>query len=186
MIGRLLLRALYRLAPPTLHRQAAALAASMKPRVVVDIGSANALLARALGAEGHRPQAYIALDPDQSLLRAASPSPVLERVQGVAEKLPLRSHAASLAVLHDSLHHVDDPGEALREAARAAECLLVDDIDPGTPAGRLIALLERLVGFPARFMAPDDLARELEEKGLRVQRVWKDGRRPAYRIVACW
>ncbi|OWJ55490.1 class I SAM-dependent methyltransferase [Pyrodictium delaneyi] len=184
-IGQQLLRIMYTRVRPKIHTRAAELVTSMEPRVLLDIGSANALLASALMDKGYMPQVYVALDPDPVLLTHAEPGIALERVMGVAESLPLRSYSVDLSVFHDSLHHLNDPDKALEEAARVSECILVDDIDPDSLPGRLVALLERLVGFPARFIDASTLVEKLEERGLRVIVVRKTRRLPTYRILAC-
>lgn len=184
-IGQQLLRIMYTRVGPRIHTRAAELVTSTKPRVLLDIGSANALLASALMDKGYMPQVYVALDPDPVLLMHAKPGLALERVMGVAESLPLRSYSVDLSVFYDSLHHLVNPDKALEEAARVSECIVVDDIDPERLPGRLVALLERLVGFPAQFIDANTLVEKLEEKRLRVIVVRKTRWLPTYRILAC-
>ncbi|KSW12477.1 hypothetical protein CF15_07075 [Pyrodictium occultum] len=185
MLGQRLLRVFYRRGPLFLHHSAAKALAEAGPRLVADIGSANALLARALEDHGYLPSYYLALDVDSLLLAAAPSRAWIERIQASAERLPLRGRAVDMAVLHDALHHFHRPWEALAEAARAAECILIDDIDAGRLSGKLVELAERLLGFPARFARPSEVAEKLQENMMRVVMMEADQGLPTYRMLAC-
>lgn len=182
--GDRLLALVYRLAPHRFHRGAASAAARLGRRLL-DVGGGAGHLARALEELGATPLLYVAADPDPLLLRQAAARPWAERVIAVGEALPLRSGSMDVAVFHDSLHHIPRPWEALREAARVARCILVDDVDASSLPGRLVRLLERLSGYPATFTTPGRLVEELERLGLEVLQVSKGGLPGGYRVAAC-
>lgn len=186
MGGDPLLRLAYRVIPPSLHRRAAELLALMAARRVCDVGGGAGHLARALERVGYAPSLLVLVDPDPGLLGMAPGRVWVERVIGVAERLPLRSDACDTVVFHDALHHFHEPGEAVDEAMRAARCILVDDIDVSRAGGRLVRALERIAGYPARFYTAKQLASMLEARGLEIRHLEQPrGMLPVYRVIAC-
>ena len=91
------------------------------------------------------------------------------------EKLPLRSESVDVALLSQALHHAEDPGQALAEAARIV-----------APGGRVLLLDlrrhdqewvrdrlgDRTLGFE-----PDELKRLLADAGLQHVKVTTGSRR---------
>jgi len=179
-----LLRAFYRLVPPSLHRRAAYLLSLYHADRVCDIGGGAGHLARALEEAGERPGLHVIVDPDRGLLEMAPGYPWLERVEAVAERLPLRGGSCRFAVFHDALHHIEEPEAALDEALKVARCIYLDDFDVKTLAGKLIKLLEKAAGYPANFFSRDELLELLRGRGLRVLHV-EEGGPGAVRVVAC-
>jgi demethylmenaquinone methyltransferase/2-methoxy-6-polyprenyl-1,4-benzoquinol methylase len=93
----------------------------------------------------------------------------LGAVRGDAGRLPVADGAVDAVTVVDALHHLPDPGEAVREAARVLRpggVLVVREFDPATVRGRALVAAERAVGFDSTFLAPDDLAGLLAEAGL--------------------
>ena len=183
--GDWLLALVYMLAPHRLHRRAAREARRLGERIL-DVGGGAGHLARALAEDPQGPpRLYVLVDPDPLLVSMAPRGAWVEAVIGVGEALPLRGGAVDVAVFHDSLHHIPSLGAALREAARVARCVLVDDIDASRPLGRLVMLLERLAGYPAAFTMPEALARELRGLGLVPRRLRAGGLPGSYMVAAC-
>src|SRR5438128_397192 len=95
--------------------------------------------------------------------------------RGELEKLPLRSESVDVALLSQALHHAEDPGQALAEAARIV-----------APGGRVLLLDlrrhdqewvrdrlgDRTLGFE-----PDVLKRLLADAGLQHVKVTTGSRR---------
>jgi len=95
--------------------------------------------------------------------------------RGELEKLPLRSESVDVALLSQALHHAEDPGQALAEAARIV-----------APGGRVLLLDlrrhdqewvrdrlgDRTLGFE-----PDELKRLLADAGLQHVKVTTGSRR---------
>jgi len=183
--GDRLLALVYRIAPRRIYRRVAREARRLGERIL-DVGGGPGHLARAL-AEDPRgpPRLYMLADPDPLLVSMAPRGAWIEAVIGVGEALPLRGDAFDVAVFHDSLHHIPSPGAALREAARVARCVLIDDIDVSRPLGRLVRLLERLAGYPAAFTTPRALMRELEGLGLVPRLLGAGGLPCSYMVAAC-
>ncbi len=169
MLGQLLLRLLYRLPLPRgIYADAVRAACRTGARLVVDVGGGSAGLHAPL--RQLCPHAdYLLLELDASL---ASARPLgVEAVVADARSPPLRALDA-VAVFHDSLHHIPGWRGALSEMLAPYRCVVVSDYDASTRPGRLLALLEKLLGFPAEFTTPDELAEALRDAGFepRIER----------------
>jgi len=182
--GDRLLALVYRLAPHSIHRRAAREAMRLGDSIV-DVGGGAGHLARAMAETAVMPRFYVLVDPDPILVSMAPRAAWLQSVIAVGEALPLRGKSLGVAVFHDSLHHISDPDAALREAARVAHCILVDDIDSSKLVGRVVALLERLANYPARFTTPRELAERLRMLGLKPRLLGGGGLPGSYLLEAC-
>jgi demethylmenaquinone methyltransferase/2-methoxy-6-polyprenyl-1,4-benzoquinol methylase len=111
--------------PSVLTPLRGALAGAPGPRLA-DIGGGTGNYALALRAEGWEPL-VIDRSPAMLALAAAKGLPVVE---ADAQLLPFANASFDAVVLVSMLHHVDDPGAALREAARVLR-----------PGGRLAGVL---------------------------------------------
>lgn len=151
-------------------------------RLVIDVGGGAGGLGKAIAAQGVLVE-YVVVDPDKCLLDLAPRAAWSHLVQGVAEHLPIRDNTPGIAVMHDALHHTNEPGKALREAARSTHCVLVSDIDPGSNTGRTVAFLEKLLRYPAKFLGPDRVSAVLGSEGLRT--AVEKGRHGGYVVTGC-
>ena len=150
--------------------------------LVIDVGGGAGGLGKALAAQGVLVE-YVVVDPDRCLLALAPRAAWSHIVQGVAEHLPIRDKAPGIAVMHDALHHTTEPEKALREAARSARCVLISDIDPGSNMGRIVAFLEKLLRYPAKFLGPDRVSAILGSEGLRT--TMERGQHGGYVVTGC-
>ena len=180
MIGQFLLRILYRFVPSSYYSVAAqGLRGESR---VLDVGSGRAPFYPVIGGNL---EYYVAVDVDEKLLQMQGTQYNLELVVASGEYLPIRGRGwRGVIVFHDSLHHLPGPEKALVEAAETIAPggrILVYDYDPSTLAGRLLVVLERLLGFPARFLEPSRAAKLLASRGLETI-VEKSG--TGYRLVA--
>ncbi len=175
-----LLKLLYRFLPPKAY---SGLASRLRDkRLIIDIGGGAGSLGKALTAQGILVE-YVVVDPDECLLDLAPRAAWSHLVQGVAEHLPIRDRVPGIAVMHDALHHTNEPEKALREAARSTRCVLISDIDPGSKTGRVIAFLEKLLRYPAKFLGPDKVSAILGSEGLRT--AVERGRHGGYVVTGC-
>ncbi len=86
--------------------------------------------------------------------------------QGDMYALPIERNSCDLVIVHQVLHYLDDPGRALREAARAlapAGRLLVVDFAPHQEEALRDSHAHRRLGF-----AQEEIASLLEQAGLEV------------------
>ena len=88
---------------------------------VLDVGCGTGGLVRMMTGLGAR---VTGLDPNAGQLElalAAGAAGDETYLEGVAEDLPFAAGAMDIVVFFNSLHHVDDPGKALAEAARVLD-----------------------------------------------------------------
>ena len=90
--------------------------APLAGRGLVDIGCGQGRLAQALAEDG---AAVVGVDPGAAAIAVARATvPGARFAVGSGERLPFPDACFAGAILLNSLHHVPDPGAALREAAR--------------------------------------------------------------------
>jgi len=142
---------------------AAALERAERPvERVLDVGGGTGRAARALDA----PERVI-IDASPGMLARAPPG--IGRVRGDARRLPVRDASVDAVVIVDAYHHLPGRRAVLREVVRVLApggILVVQEFDPSTLRGRLLAAGERLIGMDSRFDPPGDLVAALSEAGL--------------------
>jgi len=179
-----LLLVLYRhLASESAYREFASTLAALSPSYVIDVGGGTGLLGRALRGLGWQ-GVYVLVDPDECLVGDAPEHPRSLRLEARGEALPLPPLPGSVAVFHDALHHMEEPEEALREAARVAECVAVKDFDVSGLSVKILKILEKLFGYPARFSTLTHVKEALELLGFRVTTLTREPK-GGFTLVAC-
>lgn len=132
---------------------------------VLDVGGGTGRASRALSVPER-----VVVDASAGMLREARRRG-LHAVRADAAALPVQDGAVDAALVVDSLHHVADREAAVREAARAVRpggVVVVQEFDPTTVLGRLLAAWEHLVGFDSTFDPPAALREVLAAAGLEV------------------
>ena len=86
-------------------------------------------------------------------------------VRGDAARLPFSDHSFAMALVHDGLHHLDDPHCALDEMARVAKHELV----VMEPACAALTRLAVAVGLAADVEPAGNAVRRLNATGVRVR-----------------
>ena len=189
LIGQLLLRLLYRFVPGEAYESTVAalhvVDACGRARVLLDVGGGSGGLGRALGEVGCLLPYYLVVELDPHLARMALRSASSDAVVASACHLPIRPTPFLVSVFNDSLHHMEDPVGALREASRVdSRCIVVTDFDSSRRATLLLRIAERLLGFPAKFLEEERVEEVLGSEGYTVlYRV--RGRFSSYTIAAC-
>jgi|WetSurMetagenome_2_1015567.scaffolds.fasta_scaffold14468_2 ubiquinone/menaquinone biosynthesis C-methylase UbiE len=120
-------------------------------------GELGAGLARELGAGA------VIIDPTPQMLRRVDALPWVSVRLASAEALPFPDAFFHALVCSDAFHHLRDQEAAAREIARVVRPgggVLILDMHP-VGRDRIWGLLEKLLGEPAAFRAPDDLQRFL-------------------------
>lgn len=165
----ILLSLVYRLMPRGTYRRLA-IEVDTCGGPTIDIGGGPGLLGRYLSSY------YVDVDPEIALLREASRRPKSDEVLGVGEALPIRGGSAGFVVLMDTLHHTLEPDRVLEESTRVLApggCIEILDVDSSSKLSRPLIIIERLLGYPARFMNTSSILDVLTKLYLNVEIVDK-------------
>ena len=133
--------------------------------IALDIGGGAGVLTR-FAHEARHDLSYIVLDPAHGMLRHAPE--YAYKIRAKAESVPLRKNLIGLALMGDTIHHIQDPRRAIMEIK---ECmaptgrLFIFDFNHHTFIGHMICRMERLLREPANFFSPDALSDLLIEYG---------------------
>lgn len=133
---------------------------------VLDLGAGTGVVGR-FAHDCRADLNYVAADPAEGMLKYI-PAHV-ERVHARAETLPFEDASFDMVMVGEALHHFEEPDKALETIARVLKengVLFIYEFDPGTLPGRLICLLEKMLGEPGHFYPPGQLAGLLESYGL--------------------
>ncbi len=132
---------------------------------LADVGAGTCVLS-------HMTQRYrddltlTAIDPCEKMLYYCHDDIMTHRAS--AEAIPLGNATCDAVIVGEALHHFRDVDTALNEIDRILKpegILFLYDFDPTRFKGRMIAFFEKLMGEPAHFFAPDEIAKRLEEIG---------------------
>lgn len=129
---------------------------------VIDVGGGTGRAARSLD-----PPRRIVLDASVAMLRRVPDG--IDPVRGDARRLPFPGGSVDAVLIVDAFHHLPDPEGVIGEAERVLRpggVLLVQEFDPGTLRGRLLAAGESLLGLDSHFHTPADLLGSLDAAGL--------------------
>lgn len=139
---------------------------------VLDVAGGTGRAARALSQRldpDETRHGVVVLDQSMEMLRvAAGRDSGLDCVAADAGALPIGDGTVDAVTVVDALHHVPNQRALVEEARRVLApggVLVIADFDPTTLRGRVLAGVERLVGFDSVFTTPDDLARFLTYEG---------------------
>ncbi len=130
--------------------------------VVVDLGGGTGAVMQALIDEGKvLPQNSVVIDPHIGLHRIGVSKGIdVLRIVGVAEHLPIRDSIADAIIMHDALHHFENPAKGIEEACRIISRegkIYIYDYDLDSFNIKLLKIMEKLVGFPGNFLRINDL-----------------------------
>jgi ubiquinone/menaquinone biosynthesis C-methylase UbiE len=131
---------------------------------VVDLAGGTGRASDGLTAAGFDP---VVVDRSAGMLRRTRESGH-GAVRGDAEALPLRDDAVDAAVIIDALHHLPDPESGLAEAFRVLRpggVVVIQEFDPLSHRGQVLAAAEHLVGFDSAFWTPAALCDRLAAAG---------------------
>ena len=152
--------------PPTTELRAAFDRAERPVERVLDLAGGTGRVSTSLRTEGYDP---IVADASRGMLARARAAGH-ETVQVDAGTLPLRGDCVDAAVVVDAYHHLPDQRAAMAEATRVVApggVVVVRDVDPSTFRGRVVDVVEGLVGMASRLRSPDQAAASLTRAGTR-------------------
>lgn len=128
---------------------------------VVDVGGGTGRAVRALD----QPERMV-LDASERMLRRVPED--VDPVQGDARRLPFSDRSVDAVLIVDAFHHLPDPNRVLDDARRVLRpggVLVVQEFDPATARGRLLAAGESLLRLDSQFHTPEDLVESLAAEG---------------------
>lgn len=108
------------------------------------------------------------LDITPAMLKYLPERPDVVGVVGSAEKMPFPADTFDAVMVSDAFHHFCDQDAAVREIQRVVRCgggLLVLEYDRRGWM-RLVVAVEKAVGEPGSFFAPDEMCRFMAERGI--------------------
>lgn len=133
---------------------------------VVDLGGGTG---RFTGEMHPSTATSIVLDASQGMLaRGRGAGRSHHPVRGLGETMPFEDGALGGITVTEAFHHFapDQPG-VVAEAARVLRdegVLLIEEIDPTRPLGRLIEFGEHVIGFGSVFLSPAELERIVQTR----------------------
>jgi ubiquinone/menaquinone biosynthesis C-methylase UbiE len=145
--------------------KAMAVAVVQAGTVAADIGAGSGFITAGLIQQGAK---VIAVDQSEAMLAAMKAK--FEGIKGIdyrvgeAEALPIPSDAVDYAFANMYLHHVESPGDAIKEMARTLKPggrLVITDLDEHTFEFLKVEHHDRWMGFKR-----EDVQRWFEEAGL--------------------
>jgi demethylmenaquinone methyltransferase/2-methoxy-6-polyprenyl-1,4-benzoquinol methylase len=148
-----------------------AVAAWLRPYVpfggtLMDLGGGTGDLgigvARRLGAS------VVVVDSAPQMLARVTAQPFVSVRLAAAESLPFANHHFDAVLCSDAFHHFRDQEAAvaeMRRTVRPGGGVAMLELD-GRGMGRILAVIERLLGEPATFRDPLQLKKYLAERGI--------------------
>lgn len=144
----------------------AALKTATRPLVrLLDVGGGTGRGARAVELPSR-----IVVDPAERMLQRAREKE-LSTVRADGSRLPVADGAVDAVLITDALHHIRDQHGVVHEAHRVLApggVLVVQEFDPTTILGRLLASGERLIGFDSTFRSPTALRDTIAHAGFDI------------------
>jgi len=135
---------------------------------VLDLGGGPGYIHDILESKGAK--YIINLDVDYLFLKRNKVN--VDKILAPAEIGLLRGSSIDYITIHDALHHFNDPSSVLRIYRDIVKSsLFIIDIDRTVVPGALAETIEKLLGFPARFMSIGDVVNLLIVNGFRIDKV---------------
>jgi len=135
---------------------------------VLDIGAGTGVLSN-FAKECNSSLELHAIDPALGMLKYCNND--ICTYEGVAEELPFEENSFDAILMGEAMHHFNDIQKAFLEAKRVLKksgFIFIYDFDPTFFIGKLIAKGEKLLGEPANFFPPKELAKKLEALGFKT------------------
>jgi ubiquinone/menaquinone biosynthesis C-methylase UbiE len=135
---------------------------------VLDIGAGTGMMCEFAYA-CRQDLGFTAVDPAEGMLKF-SPKYVTTH-KATAEALPFKDNSFDVALMGESLHHLEDVDKSLAETVRVLKdgaVLFIYDFNKSKFIGKSIWKVEKLLGEPGNFFVPSELEEKLSEIGFSV------------------
>ena len=113
---------------------------------------------------------FTAVDPAEGMLKFSAE--YVQTHKGSAEALPFESESFEAILIGEALHHFQDVDMSIEEMVRVLKKegrLFIYDFDSSTFIGKFLCMVEKILGEPGNFFAPDMLKEMLETHGFSVE-----------------
>jgi demethylmenaquinone methyltransferase/2-methoxy-6-polyprenyl-1,4-benzoquinol methylase len=141
---------------------------------ILDLGAGTGMmsdLAYACREDLH----FTAVDPAEGMLKYTAE--YIQTHKGNAEALPFDTNSFEAILIGEALHHFQDIDQSIEEIVRVLKNegrLFIYDFNTSTFVGKILCIIEKILGEPGNFFDPDDLQIKLEACGFSC-RVSKHG-----------
>ena len=112
---------------------------------------------------------FTAVDPAEGMLKFSAE--YVQTHNASAEALPFEPESFEAIMIGEALHHFQDVDKSMQEMVRVLKKegrLFIYDFDSSTFIGKFLCMVEKILGEPANFFAPDMLKEMLERHGFSV------------------
>jgi ubiquinone/menaquinone biosynthesis C-methylase UbiE len=112
---------------------------------------------------------FTAVDPAEGMLKFSAE--YVETHRANAEALPFEAERFEAILIGEALHHFQDVDKSMQEMVRVLKKegrLFIYDFDSSTFMGKNICRMEKILGEPGNFFAPEVLKQILESYGFSV------------------
>ncbi len=112
---------------------------------------------------------FTAVDPAEGMLKFSAE--YIETHKAHAETLPFEEDSFEAILIGEALHHFNDVDMSLQEIVRVLKKegrLFIYDFDSSTFMGKIICMVEKILGEPGNFFPPEVLKEILESQGFSV------------------
>jgi demethylmenaquinone methyltransferase/2-methoxy-6-polyprenyl-1,4-benzoquinol methylase len=134
---------------------------------VLDVGGGTGALASRLSTTIDAE--VVVLDPTPEMLRYVPEQRLVSPVLGTAEAIPFEDDTFHAVIVTDAFHHFRDQVLAISEfhrVVRPGGGVIVVELDPRSVLMRLVVAIERLLGEPGAFFAPEQLSAFMSRHGI--------------------
>jgi ubiquinone/menaquinone biosynthesis C-methylase UbiE len=135
---------------------------------VLDLGAGTGIMSEFAYACREDLQ-FTAVDPAEGMLKFSAE--YVETHKANAEALPFEAERFEAILIGEALHHFQDVDKSMQEMVRVLKKegrLFIYDFDSSTFMGKSICRVEKILGEPGNFFAPEVLKKILESYGFSV------------------
>lgn len=150
--------------------------------LVVDLGGGTGRIAKYLA---NKVQKITVVDASEKMLRQCLlRHRALSCVHAYAQNLPFADNSVNKVVVVDSFHHFRNQKQVVEEIRRILTKngkVVIEEFNPLTVAGKMVAVMEKLFGMNSVFYPPLTLADLFSKDGFKVQLIDED--RASYYLI---
>lgn len=139
-----------------------------KSASVLDLGAGTGVMSEFAYACREDLQ-FTAVDPAEGMLKFSAE--YIKTHKAHAERLPFEVDSFEAILIGEALHHFNDVDKSLQEIVRVLKKegrLFIYDFDSSTFMGKIICMVEKILGEPGNFFPPEVLKQILESHGFSV------------------